>query len=111
MIVYARKSPTNIWSDNNKAHKAGKVPLHEPLEVISESGGCYAIKRPATISLPPQPNYPNYWVATGDVLDEMPVTTEPSDGSESDGPGLVIGEVSDNDLAIAIVVILKWLKQ
>jgi hypothetical protein len=112
MIVYAIKEGTVIWSDHRSVHKAGRVPLHEPLTVISESvGGWYAIDRPANLSLPEDPNYTKHWVKTGDTTARISDPVDPPVDPGAPDPGLVIGEVSDNDLAIAIVVILKWLKQ
>lgn len=110
MIVFARKEGTYIWSDNNGTHKAGKVPLHEPLFTDGErpSGWYLLTARPRNLSLPENPSYPDYWVKVGDTVNEVSVP-DPDPGDND--PGLVIGEVSDNDLAIAIVVFLKWLKQ
>ena len=100
MIVYARKEKTYIWSDNNSSHKAGWVPIYEPLDTDGERpSGWYAIARPLHISLPIDPSYPDYWVKVGDTVAEVP-PPEPD-------PILI----SDTDAAVAIIALLKWWKQ
>lgn len=109
MIVYAKKEGTVIWSDNDGTHKAGRVPLHESLVVLSESNiSWYAIARPVNISLPVQPAYPDYWVKRGDVLTELPADgPEPSPEPEEEP----VGSVTDEQAAAAIVTLLRWLKR
>lgn len=105
MIVYAIKENTTIWSDNNATHKAGRVPLHQPLRVKSDSNqSWYAIERPDNISLPPQSDYPDYWVKRSDVLLSI-VTPDPEPEPDP------VWFVSDQHLADAIVTIMKWFKQ
>jgi hypothetical protein len=102
--VYAAKPDTVIWSDNNKTHKAGKVPQYEELFVVDESGDWYKIERPANISLDPDPAYPHYWVSKMDTLNKPPQEPEPP--VEPDPQPAI----SDEDAAAAIVVLLKWLR-
>ena len=104
-VVYARKEKTYIWSDNNETHKAGWVPIYEPLDTDGEGPrGWYAIKRPLNISLPVDPAYPFYWVKVGDTVEKYsepePVPTPVSHG-----------DVTDWEVAESIVTILKWLRQ
>ena len=108
MIVYAIKEGTVIWSDNDGIHKAGRVPLHEPLSVTSSSNmKWYAINRPANLSLEANRDYPDYWVKRSDVISAIPVVI-PEDPSEPVRP--FFGP-TDEAAAVAIVTILKWLKQ
>ena len=107
MLVYAKKEGTYIWSDNNGSHKAGKVPLHEPLFTHGEKpSGWYAINRPDNLSLPVQPGYPDYWVKVGDTVlhpgDDPDPTPDPTPDS---------GSVSDADAADAIVRLIRYFKQ
>lgn len=105
-IIYAKQDGTIIWSDNNEVHKAGRVPVGEVLEVLSESGSWFNIKRPANLSLPENPSYPHYWVRAEDVsflpipdgYEEPPVVT----------PGT---EVTSEQVAEALIVVLTWFKQ
>jgi len=105
MIVYARKEGTVIWSDNNKSHKAGRVPIYTPLLILKESGGCYKIERPENISLPFDPNYPSCWVATGDCVSAFTEDAPPDPDPEDDEC------ITEIEVAVALTVVLKWLKQ
>jgi len=101
MIVYAKKEGTIIWSDNNKTHKAGRVPIHTMLIVLSvkAQAGWYSIKRPLRLSLEPNPKYPDYWVRIEDTVTSF----------EEEPPPPLVG-VTDEDAAQAILTLLKWLK-
>ncbi len=111
-MVYAAKEGTVIWSDHTNTHKAGRVPLHEPLTVIKANvGSHHKIARPDNLSLPHDPIYPHYYVKRSDVVDsfsDLPIDP-PADPGDDDG--LALGDISDNDAAIAMIVILKWFKQ
>ena len=109
MIVYAIKEGTTIWSDNNADHKAGRVPLHQPLTVISERNqSWYAIRRPSNLSLQPQENYPDYWVKRSDVLLVLPT---PPITPPITPPVTPSGPITDAMAAQALVVLIGWLKQ
>ena len=101
MVVYAVKEGTVIWSDNNKTHKAGRVPLHEPLNVLADKGEWFIIERPLNISLPEQPGYPNYFVRASDTIGYV------IEGGAAITPAVGI---TDKDAADAILTLLKWLK-
>lgn len=104
MIVYARKEKTYIWSDNNGTHKAGWVPIYEPLVTPGEGpAGWYAIARPLNISLREHPSYPDYWVKVGDTSAKV----EPAPTPEP----IPREFISDTDAAVAVIALLKWFKQ
>lgn len=105
MIIYAAFSNTVVWSDNKRIHKAGKVPLHEPLTVISEyAQHWYRIERPTNITLAENPSYPNYWIYGDQILEELPGDPDPNPEPEP-------GTISDADAAAALILFLKWWKQ
>ena len=97
MIVYAKKVDTVIWSQRNKNHKEGKVPRLEPLVVENEYGMWYRIKRPKNLVEAPEPRRERYFVLIEDTLATLP---EPD-----------LSEISDEQAAWAIAVLLKWLRQ
>lgn len=107
MIVYALKEGTVIWSHHDDSHKAGRVPQYTALTVIKEVGSHYRIDRPDNITLPPDPDYPNYYVKIGDTLADVPVA--PIDPVLPDP--IEEGEVTDEGMAVAIITILKWMRQ
>jgi len=104
--VYAKEEGVIIWSDLNRAHKAGRVPRYEPLTVLNSYKNWYRISRPDDISLPPDPLYDDYWVHNTDVLMGLPdpILPDPT-------PDPVPGNISIDDVAQAIFVVLRWLKQ
>ena len=110
MIVFAIKEGTTIWSDNNGDHKAGRVPLHQPLLVLEKKNEkWYSIARPGNLSLPTQPNYPDYWVKKSDTLLVKPAP-EPEPEPDPEDPPAPQGDVSDMEAAQAIVTLLKWMR-
>jgi hypothetical protein len=105
MIIYAATEGTVIYSDNKRTHKAGRVPLHEPLTVIKQYlENWFKIDRPANISLPEDPNYPNYWVHREQIIETIP---DPQDPPPEPDPE----NISDFEAAAAIVTLIKYLKQ
>ena len=100
--VYAATDETIIWSDNKRVHKAGRVPLHEPLTVIREYGNWFEIARPANLSLPGAAAYPDYWVHFDDVI-----MINPGDPQEPPDPG----NIPEEEVAFAILTVLRYLKQ
>ena len=106
--VYAAHIDTVIWSDNKKVHKAGKVPLGEPLRIIRVYINWRKIERPANISLPVNDAYPDYWVHANDVVytDPMPVPEDPPVD-----PPPEPGDIPEEEVAAAILLLLRWLKQ
>lgn len=106
MIVFARKEGTIIWSDNNSTHKAGRVPIDEPLTVLAEKTDWLAIERPGNLSLEPQPGYPNYWVKRDDTIAEAAVEVP-----DPEPEPWVPDKVSDTSAAAAVLTLLKWFKQ
>jgi len=109
--VYARVEGTIIFSDNNGTHKAGRVPINTPLEVIKTSNFWYAIERPINLSLPENPSYPSYWVRAIDImLSPAGVVEEPRD------PGIPIPPwhsdvITDEAAAAAMLTLIRWVKE
>jgi hypothetical protein len=111
--IYAARVDTPIWSDRSKIHKAGKVPIYEPLTVINQySENWFSIERPVDISLPADPLYPNYWAHLDDVILALP-GEDPGPIPDPDPNPIPAPEelVTDKEVALAILTILRWYKQ
>ena len=99
MKVYAGIDNMIVWSDNNKTHKAGRVPLHETMEVIKRTGEWYSIERPFGLSLPPDSSYPDYWVEVANCVDMV---------SDPPGPSM---SINDAEFLAAVKTVIRWLTQ
>lgn len=109
-IVYAAHADTIIYSDLGRRHKAGRVPLHEPLIVLSVYQNWYKIERPENISLDPDPAYPDYWVHNTDVIVSLPAPDPVPDPDPTPEPDPIPGVPTDEEAAVAVMILLKWLK-
>lgn len=106
-IIYAAIPDAVIWSDNKRVHKAGKVPLHEPLTVIRQySQNWFKIERPTNITLDVDPIYPNYWVYRTQIINELPGESDPTPTPTPDSE-----LISDLDAAYSIITLLNWWRQ
>ena len=111
MIIYAAVEGMIVWSDNKRVHKAGRVHLHEPLTVIKQyKENWFKIERPDGLYLgndphpEPEPAYLDYWVHREVIIEELP-ESQPDPEPE---PDLHPYEIPDEDVAAAILLILKW---
>ncbi len=108
VIIYAVQDEAIIWSDNHKVHKAGRVPLHEPLFVIRSYGqNWFEIRRPVNLSLPENTAYPDYWVHRDDITEDLPAPIPDPDPDPEPTPD----EISDDDAAVASLTVIKWYRQ
>lgn len=108
ITIYAAYDEAIIWSDNKKAHKAGRVPFGEPLRVIRNYVNWYKIERPANLSLPSNDVYPDYWVHLDSILlnDPMVIPEDPPID-----PPPEPGDIPEEEVAAAILLLLRYLKQ
>ena len=117
-MLYANISPeTQIWSDRNETHKAGRVPYGQPLEEINLYNHWWRIERPANLMLggepaPLDPNYPNYFVHENDVTSENPIP-EPPPEPEPPPPdgGMPDVPITDEEAGAAFVLLMKWISE
>lgn len=112
--IYAAYEGAVIWSDPNKVHKAGRVPLHEPLTVIQEMHqNWFVIERPENISLDPNPTYPDYWVYRTEIIEGLPVPDPipTPDPTPDPLPEPDLESVSDEEAAGAILTLIKYYRQ
>ena len=110
MVVYAKVDGTIIWSSVRANHKQGRVSANRALAVIDDSGKYYELDPVINGSLDRDVDitrYPNFYVARADVAFQPYVEEPPVDPPPSPPFGLV----SDEQAAVAIVTLLKWLKQ
>ena len=102
--IYAAYDGAIVWSDFDKIHKAGRVPQYEPLTVIRPyAKNWFIIERPENISTVPDPKYPDYYIYRTEIVEELPEDTIPEIDPE--------GQVTDTEAAMAILLVLQWLKQ
>ena len=107
-VVYATAPYTYIWADNKGVHKQGKAFPNQQL-IIKQvwQKSWYEIKpleldRPVDVS-----KYPAYWVKQAEVMQApTPVPLPVPDPVDDDDI-----TISDEELASAIVVLLKWWKR
>ncbi len=102
-IVYCKQDNAVVWSDTGPVHKAGRIPLGERLVVLSIESGWYKIERPEHISLPVQPNYPNYFIDPA-VCQNTPV------GGITPTPTPTPVPVPAGDVGAALAVIVNFVK-
>ena len=103
--VYAIVDGTIIWSSFHKSHKQGRVPSGAALEVLSDNGSWLEIEEPE-LDREVKTGYPNFWVEKDFVSSGKPYPTpQPSPQPTPEGA------VSDAEMAEAVCVIVKWLKQ
>ena len=112
MVVYAKVDGTIIWSSVRANHKQGRVMANVPMSVIGDSGGWYEISEDVEGYLDREvaDGYPNFYVAMADVVDQPPVEEPPVDPPPVE-PIDLDDDVTDTEAAIAIMRLLKWLKQ
>lgn len=117
--VYANQEDVIIWSGGDMVHKQGRVHLNEPLLIKTPyAQNWYIIERPEGLYLgddpnpEPDPNYPDYWVrrefCSAIPIDGSGPEPEPEPVPE---PEPSLEYVSNEELASAIIVLLRWLRQ
>jgi hypothetical protein len=94
-----------VWGEWKKLFKQGKLVSTIEIVPIKEYQGMYRINPPSIDVLPRNPNsenYPEFWVDKLDVVEYVPTPPPPVPTPN---------EISDYDVSLAIVTLLKWLKQ
>jgi 2,4-dienoyl-CoA reductase-like NADH-dependent reductase (Old Yellow Enzyme family) len=99
MIVYATQDQQVIYGDHQGIHKNGRVPLGEPLTVITEVEGWYEVVKPAHYT-PVISEYPKWFVQKSMVSAVNPnPAPEPS-------PSPTPGDLTDAEIAKFV----RWYK-
>lgn len=91
-----------VWGDRRKVHKQGKL-VKDVVPIFLETYQGMSKIRPLAPEVfgktEVQPDYPDYWIDPNDLVEQEPTPPTP------------VGTVSDEELANALVVVIKYIKQ